>query len=252
MIAFVVGIAARAVQFHLFLGVVTEPLVMRQLQIVIPEVVRSPDWRAGVPERRPIPSLLRLPEQLLDAGRGRVTARHRLYRARRPVERSARNGHGAPSQAHGPVQHVFGGTTVRVTCRAPVQHRVHDLVDEKHHEEPDAEYQVAQVLGALSVGQLTGLLEPVDAFPDLGLQVQQGGEQQHTTAEAQQQRHHRGTGGRLAAVRVSAGRRGRHGSGGRRVFSPPFGQFQRHDAQHERAQAEHEHGTRLRHGYLVH
>ncbi|CAH1724420.1 unnamed protein product [Aphis gossypii] len=238
---------AVAVQLHLFLGVFVDSRPVRRQR-------GRRRRRAGPPARRPVPLFVRLAvvQQLLVAGH-RHAARHRGHgtgRASAAGQRGPRYGHGPTPQAHRPVQHLLRGAAIRVTGRAPVQHRVHDLVHDEHHEEPGAEYQVAQVLGALSVGQLSGLLQPADALPDLGLQVQQRGEQQHAAAEAQQQRHGRRTGGRVAAVRVAGvvRRRGRRGRG---VHAPPLGQLQRHDAQDERAQAQDEHGERLGHDYLV-
>jgi len=126
---------------------------------------------------------------------------------------------------------------------------VDDLVHDEHHEESGTEYQVSQVLGALYVRQLSGLLQPADALSDFRLQVQQRGEQQHAATEAQQQRYGRRTGGRVTSVRVAAGLVRWWGGCG--VHPPPFGQLQGHDAQHERAQTQDEHGERLCHNYLV-
>jgi len=242
---------AAAFRLHLFLGViVADPLL----------VVCEPRGRrcraTGFPGRRPVPLVVRLArnlvlQQLLVAGH-RHAARHRRNGARRTTttgQRGPRYGHGPPPKAHRPVQHLLGGAAVNVAGRAPVQHRVDDLVHDEHHEEPSAEYQVSQVLGALSVRQLSGLLQPADALPDFRLQVQQRGEQKYAAAEAQQQRHGRRTGGRVASVRVAAGLVRRRG--GRGIHPPPFGQLQGHNTQHKRAQAQDEHGERLGHDYLI-
>jgi len=63
---------------------------------------------------------------------------------------------------------------------------VHYLVDDEHQKEPDAEYQVAQVLSGRAVGQqLVRGLQLADVLTDLGLQVQKRGEKQHAAAETQ-------------------------------------------------------------------
>ncbi|KAE9528552.1 hypothetical protein AGLY_012123 [Aphis glycines] len=62
---------------------------------------------------------------------------------------------------------------VRGSAVAAAHLPVHRLVDGERREEPDAEYQVAEVVG---VGQPAGRLEPAHRLPDVRLQVDERGE----------------------------------------------------------------------------
>jgi len=131
-----------------------------------------------------------------------------------------------------PGRRLAGG--VRGSAVAAAHLAVHRLVDGERREQPDAEYQVAEVVG---VGQPAGRLEPAHRLPDVRLQVDERGEQQHARAEAQHQRRDR----RLPrnAGRVLRGQ------------GPAVGQFQRQHSAEEREQEHDERGGRLGRGYPV-